>query len=224
MGVWSAEERSRGDTQSVQAFHKQRLSITYRLAPGRHGFNPSFQNLDLAQVEAELHALVSDLADLDVQPFLNGSTLLRYFGDGHPIPHDDDFDLGILVKGDTENEAAKNGRRFVKEVGEKVHIIDKGTLVSLKLSNGVEVDLFACWTVDGNLFVHPYCWADVGEDALLPMAHLNIRGRDFPVPADPVVVLSVNYGPNWRVPDPFWQLDYSKMRRRFRSVLKKLKN
>jgi|TARA_B110000967_G_C18881091_1_gene561095 hypothetical protein len=155
LGVWSAEERSRGDTQSVQAFHKQRLSITYRLAPGRHGFNPSFQNLDLAQVEAELHALVSDLADLDVQPFLNGSTLLRYFGDGHPIPHDDDFDLGILVKGDTENEAAKNGRRFVKEVGEKVHIIDKGTLVALKLSNGVEVDLFACWTVDGNsLSIH----------------------------------------------------------------------
>jgi hypothetical protein len=85
------------------------------------------------------------------------------------------------------------------------------------------VDLFAGWTVGGNLFVHPYCWEDVGKDALLPMAQLNVRGRNFLIPADPNAVLSVNCGPNWRIPDPFWSLDCNKTRRRFRSVLKKLK-
>ena len=166
---------------------------------------------------------MSDLTGLDVQPFLNSGTLLGYFRDGRPIPHDDDFDLGILVKGDTEDEAAQNWRHFVKAVGEKIRVINKGSFVALKLSNGVKVEIFACWTVDGNLFVHPYCWEDVGEDALLPMAQLNVRGRNFLIPADPNAVLSVNCGPNWRIPDPFWSLDCNKMRRRFRSVLKKLK-
>ena len=224
LGIWSAKEKSRGGAQNVQDFQKQLLSITNPLALGRHGFNPSFQNLDLDRVETELHTLMSDLTGLDVQPFLNSGTLLGYFRDGRPIPHDDDFDLGILVKGDTEDEAAQNWRRFVKAVGEKIRVINKGSFVALKLSNGVQVDLFACWTVDGNLFVHPYCWADIGEDALLPMAQLNVRGRDFPIPADPDAVLSVNYGPNWRVPDPFWRFDYRKSKHRFRQVLKKLKN
>jgi hypothetical protein len=55
------------------------------------------------------------------------------------------------------------------------------------------------------------------------MGSITIRGRDFPIPADPNGVLSVNYGPNWRVPDPFWRFDYKKSKRRFGKMLKKLK-
>ncbi len=223
LGLWSDNETERGEAEAAQAFQKHLLGVTSPLALGRHGYNPSFQNLDLDKVEAELHALMSDLEQLDVRPFLNSGTLLGYFRDGRPIPHDDDFDLGILVKGDTEDDAAKNWRRFVAAVSGKFNIIDKGSFVAMTLSDGVQVDLFPSWIIDTNVFVHPYCWADVTKDALLPMERINVRGRHFPIPANPDAVLTVNYGPNWRVPDPFWRFDYRKSEQRFRQALKKFK-
>ena len=224
LGAWTDVEKQKNNKAGIDAFVEDLQTITYPLALGRHGFNPSFKNLDLAQVESELHALMATLETLDVQPFLNSGTLLGYFRDGRPIPHDDDFDLGILVKGDTEDEVAKNWRQFVKAVSQKVGIIDKGSFVALKLSNGVQVDLFASWILNDKLYVHPYCWADVDADALVPMGRLEIRGRAFAAPADPDAVLSVNYGENWRVPDPFWRFDYRKSKKRFGGILKKLKS
>ncbi len=224
LGQWTDVEKEAGRGDEVSAFVDDLQTITFPLALGRHGFNPSFKNLDLDQVESELHALMETLKALDVQPFLNSGTLLGYFRDGRPIPHDDDFDLGILVNGDTEEEVAKNWRAFVKAVSQKVGIIDKGSFVALKLSNGVQVDLFASWIIDGKVYVHPYCWADVSADAMLPMGTLEIRGREFAAPADPNAVLAVNYGDNWRVPDPYWRFDYRKSKKRFGAMLKKLKS
>ncbi len=224
LGKWSDTEKQTGDATNVDAFVEDLQAITFPLALGRHGYNPSFKNLDLDQVESELQVLMADLAGFDAQPFLNSGTLLGYFRDGRPIPHDDDFDLGILVKGDTQDEVAKNWRRFVNTVSQKFQIIDKGSLVALKLSNGVQVDLFASWIIDDKVYVHPYCWADVSADAMLPMGTLEIRGRTFAAPADPDAILAVNYGDSWRVPDPFWSFDYRESKKRFGAMLKKLKS
>lgn len=220
---WTAEERQRGTEQAVSAFHDQLRDITFPLALGRHGYNPSFLNLDLEQVEGDLADLLETLQGFDVQPFLNSGTLLGYYRDGRPIPHDDDFDIGILVKGETEDAVAESWRRFVRLANEQFTTINKGSFLAVKLSNGVQVDLFAAWSNGGKLYVHPYCWADIDIAALLPMGSITIRGRDFPIPADPNGVMSVNYGPNWRVPDPFWRFDYKKSKRRFGKMLKKLK-
>lgn len=223
LGLWADKEKQSGNDNAIKAFKDKLDTITFPLALGRHGFNPSFKNLNLVQVEHELHDLMTDLETMDVQPFLNSGTLLGYFRDGCPIPHDDDFDLGIHIRGKTEDEVAQNWRCFVSKVSKKYAIINKGSFVALKMSNGVQVDLFACWTLNDQLFVHPYCWADVRASSLIPMGVLSIRGHDFRVPADPEAVLSVNYGINWRVPDPFWRFDYRKSKRRFKGVLKKLK-
>jgi len=220
---WVARERETDHENAVADFQEQLRQITFPLALGRHGYNPSFLNLDLEQVEAELATLLEQVSTFGVQPFLNSGTLLGYYRDGQPIPHDDDFDIGILVAGETEEAVAKSWRDFVQQANEHFTTIDKGSFLAVKLSNGVQVDMFAAWVNNRELFVHPYCWADISADALMPMGNLTVRGRDFPIPADPDAVLSVNYGDNWRVPDPFWRFDYKKSKRRFGKMLKKLK-
>lgn len=223
LGLWVAAEKKAGNCEAIQAFQDKLAKVTFPLALGQHGFNPSFKNLNLDQVERELHDLMTDLESMDVKPFLNSGTLLGYFRDGCPIPYDDDFDLGIHIEGENEDEVAQNWQCFVSKVSKRYAIIDKGSLIALKMSNGVQIDLFACWTIKDQLFVYPYCWADIEASALLPMRNLNICGRDFRVPGDPEAVLAVNYGLNWRVPDPFWRFDYRKSKRRFKGATKKLK-
>jgi len=220
---WTSIERLERGEEPVAALSKQLQKITAPLALGRHGFNPSFINLDLDQIESELKDFMEELQAFNVQPFLNSGTLLGYFRDGRPIPHDDDFDLGILLPGKTLEETFHNWREFRRELGAQFSVIDKGSFVAIKLSNGVQVDLFAAWTKDDDLYIHPYCWADVKLKSLIPLKTLSIRGRDFLIPADPDAILSVNYGPNWRVPDPFWRFDFAKCKKRFKGALKELK-
>lgn len=221
---WTETAKALGEPDEIKVFQTKLDQITFPLGLGRHGFNPSFKNLDLDSVESELHKLMKDFAEMGVQPFLNSGTLLGYYRDGHPIPHDDDFDLGILVEGRTEEDVAKNWREFVRKVNVKFNSIDKGSFLALKMSNGVQIDLFCAWRLKGQLFVHPYCWADVSDSALLPLQSHEVRGRKFDIPADPNAILSVNYGENWRVPDPFWRFDYKKSHKRFGNFLKKLKS
>ena len=220
---WTPIERQEHGQDSIDAMNKRLQKITAPLALGRHGYNPSFVNLDLDQIESELKVFMDELHNFNVQPFLNSGTLLGYFRDGKPIPHDDDFDLGILLPGKTLDEVFHNWRGFRRTLSEQFTIIDKGSFVAIKLSNGVQVDLFAAWTTNNDLYVHPYCWADVKFDSLAPLKTLSVRGREFSIPADPDAILSVNYGPNWRVPDPFWRFDYAKCKKRFRGALKELK-
>ncbi len=220
---WTPIERQEHGEEPITELNKQLQKVTAPLALGRHGFNPSFVNLDLDLVESELKVFMDKLQTFNVQPFLNSGTLLGYFRDGRPIPHDDDFDLGILLPGKTLDEIFQNWRDFRRELGKQFSVIDKGSFVAIKLSNGIQVDLFSAWTKDGDLYVHPYCWADVKLKSLTPLKTLSIRGRDFLIPADPDAILSVNYGPNWRVPDPFWRFDYANCKKRFKGTLKELK-
>ncbi len=220
---WTPIEREAHGEAPIAALNSLLQALTAPLSLGRHGYNPSFMTLDLAQVEVELKELMDRLMTFGVEPFLNSGTLLGYFRDGRPIPYDDDFDLGILLPGTTPDEIFQNWRNFRRAVGAEINLIDKGSFVSTKLSSGIQVDLFAAWAKEGDLYVHPYCWADVKQTALSPLKTLTIRGQDFLIPADPDAILAVNYGPNWRVPDPFWRFDYAKCKKRFKGALKELK-
>ena len=111
--LWTVTQKAEGLQDAIPAFQEKLDRITFPLGLGRHGFNPSFKNLDLDAVEEELHKLMADLSRFDVQPFLNSGTLLGYYRDGRPIPHDDDFDLGVLVTGNSEEEVAQIGRAHV---------------------------------------------------------------------------------------------------------------
>lgn len=220
---WVSYERVAGQNEGVEAFQAKLRDISSPNALGRHGYNPSFHHLDLEAVEEQLSQLIAHLQELNVQPFINSGTLLGYCRDGRPIPHDDDFDLGILIEGEDEDSVAANWKAFRNALALRWPTIEKGSFLAVKLASGIQVDLFAAWVNESKLFVHPYCWADVDQSALLPMGSIDVRKSQFPIPADPGRILSVNYGPNWMTPDPFWRFDYKTSKRRFRRMLKKLR-
>ena len=220
---WVNIEKSQGRSQAVNGFVSDISRLTYPFALGRHGYNPSFANLNLEEVALELHEIMTHLSELGGKPFLNSGTLLGYYRDGRPIVHDDDFDLGIWLEGRTENEVFANWHHFVGRVKLHYTVINKGSFLSIKMSNGVQVDIFAAWTLRGKASVFPYCFEDCEDLALMPLGQLKVAGLDFAVPADPEALLAVNYGPNWRVPDPFWRFDYRKAKSRFGPAMKAMK-
>jgi len=204
-------------------FEKELDELTSPFALGPHGYNPSFKKLNLDQVESELLSVIAEFQEQHVYPFLNSGTLLGYYRDGRPIPHDDDFDLGVYVRGDTFKEITNNWKLFLAWLKTRYPTIYKGSFAAIRLSNGVQVDLFPAWAVDGHAFVFPYCYQDVSESAFFPFKSLEIRGRFFPIPASPDEVLSINYGSDWRTPDPFWKFDYKASKKRFGNTMNNFK-
>lgn len=221
---WTEIRRNLKEIEQINEFRNQLDLITFPLALGRHGYQPSFKNLDLKEVEGHLAKLIVSLKRLEVEPFLNSGTLLGYYRDGQPIAHDDDFDLGILVAGVTEDQVATSWHHFLKRLNSEYEVINKGSFVAVKLPNNIQVDLFLAFIIKERLYVHPYCWGDVCDHTLLPLGQLRIRGQIFPIPSKTEVLLAVNYGENWRIPDPFWRFDYIKSKRRFGKFLKKIKS
>lgn len=209
--------------QSTEAFRLDLLEVTSPNALGRHGYYPSFRKIDLNAVEQELSVLFEELASLGVQSFANSGTLLGYIRDGRPIPHDDDFDIGVLVNGKDEDSVAEDWKIFRRALGEQLPIVNKGPFVGVMLSSGVQVDIFPAWVLDGRVYVYPYCYGEIGEEAVLPLGRLTAGKVQLPVPADPESVLAVNYGPTWRLPDSSWRFDYDISKRRFGKMIKRLK-
>ncbi len=220
---WTEIRRNPKEIEEINEFRNQLDLITFPLALGRHGYHPSFKNLDLKEVEGHLARLIVTLKRFEVEPFLNSGTLLGYYRDGQPIPHDDDFDLGILVVGATEDQVATSWHQFLKKLKHEYDVINKGSFVAVKLPNNIQVDLFVAFIIKERLYVHPYCWGDVCDQTLLPLGQLRIRDQIFPIPSKPEELLAVNYGVNWQIPDPFWRFDYIKSKRRFGKFLKKIK-
>jgi hypothetical protein len=221
--LWVAEEKSLGRSEAASSFVAELAQISHPLALARHGYNLSFANLDLTEVARELHQLMQHLAELGGKPFLNSGTLLGYYRDGRPIVHDDDFDLGIWLEGETEAEVFANWHAFVAKVKACYRIVNKGSFLSVRMSNGVQVDLFAAWTLRGRATVFPYCFEECAASDLVPLGLMKIAGMDFAAPAAPESLLAINYGPNWRVPDPYWCFDYRRAKRLFKSAMKQMK-
>ena len=217
-------EKAAKRTDALALFQEKLQRICAPNALGRHGYNPSLRNADLEQVENDLKTLLDELTALGARPFLNSGTLLGYYRDGKPIPHDDDFDIGILLAGETPEDVAREWQVLRKKFAQHPQIVDKGTFFMVVLPSGLQVDLFAAWINDGKLYVDPYCFGDVDGAALEPLRQMTVRGTTFPVPNDPDRILAVNYGPNWRIPDPFWKFDFTAAHRRFGTMRKLLKS
>lgn len=211
------------DKDEFGYFTDRLVALNPPLNLGRHGYYPSFVDLDISQVEIELKRLFSILDDFNIPSFINSGTLLGYIRDGRPIARDDDFDIAVVIPGEDTNTVAINWKKFKRDLGEIFAVIDKGSFVAIQLDMGVQVDIFASWVKDDRFFVYPYCYGDVPKIAALPIRTLTIRGNELPIPNDPESLLVANYTENWRKPDPFWRFDWSRAKRRFRKELVKLK-
>jgi SAM-dependent methyltransferase len=135
-------------------------------------------------------------------------TLLGAAREGKVIGHDSDVDLAYLSEQPTPSEMATElycVARALRRDGFQVQQKSASFItVVLKSADGgaASVDIYTCFHVGDLLYETATVRAAVPRAAILPLTELEFERRLLPAPADPDRMLTVSYGPRWRVPDP----------------------
>ncbi|MFD1343273.1 LicD family protein [Litorisediminicola beolgyonensis] len=196
------------------------------LAPEKltnHGYTTAtFDSVDHAPIWSGTAAAIAAVEATGHQVFLNSGTLLGVVRDGRLIDHDDDIDLAVILKATTDADAASEWRALAATLAETGALDPEGKriagLLKLRGPDGVEVDLFPAWFVEGRLQVYPHTRGELTEEQVLPLVPCPITGHARPRDAE--AMLAVNYGEGWRTPDPFFKFDWPRARRVFAPFLK----
>jgi hypothetical protein len=69
------------------------------------------------------------------------------------------------------------------------------------------VDIFPSWKHDGSLFLPMESLRIRGVPCsyFFPIASIMLHGKNYPCPADSSSFLEERYGPQWKVPDPYYE-------------------
>jgi len=170
-----------------------------------------------ARVSAHLDALCAH----GYEAFLNSGTLLGVVRDKRLIDHDDDIDLAVLLKARSSAAAAVEwlalrDRLHRDGLLDEAAITDPSILKLLPVE-ATQIDLFPAWSEQGRLFVYPHTCGELAVADVLPLGICEVTGN--PVPADPEKMLALNYGADWRVPDPYFKFPWAQAKERFSDFL-----
>jgi hypothetical protein len=184
-----------------------------------HGYNVTFSEMDTSSVMSALGSAFEPLAALECPVFLYAGALLGYIRSGELIEHDDDIDIGVYL-GDMSDEEVPEAwltyKRKLADAGLLAQGEDEANKISYKITTTLpcDVDVFAAWTNNDGFSVYPYSLNELKRSSVFP---LKSFGQDpLMLPADTEALLAQSYGETWRVPDPFFHLDWSKKKRMFR--------
>ncbi len=143
-----------------------------------------------------------------IEGWISFGTLLGAARSGAVIGHDSDIDLCFLSEKQTPAEMALEIWDIARA------LVDAGISVKHKTASFITVvydapdggedgiDIYTCFYVGDLLHETATVRERVPRSAVLPLRMLEFEGRDMPAPADPDRMLTVSYGPGWRVPDP----------------------
>lgn len=165
--------------------------------------------------------------EFDKPLFLMYGTLLGFYRDGDFIPGDDDFDCcyiseetdPVLVKNETKNIVIK-----LVQAGFTVGFNRKGRLFRIPVgdkSEGLYVDICPVWFDGPSLYTHPRTILPAGINDFYPVSKATFRDTEVYIPNSPEVFLSGYYGPGWKVPDPGYINDTTKISKKDMKYLKK---
>lgn len=210
-----------GKPECFEAFWRELRTLLDPLTLTSHGYTRSLARRDESAVWQGVQAITAELEALGHRAFINSGTLLGAVRECSLIGHDDDVDLAVILRGEDAGSIA------AEWVDLRLRLAAQGLLdasfeerremhCKLRRAAGVSVDLFPAWVMDGQAFVWPHTFGDVPASALLPLGSMDIAGASVPVPRDSEALLAVNYGPDWRNPDPTFRFPWGQAARRFR--------
>lgn len=152
--------------------------------------------------------------NLLIDCFVTSGTLLGLVREGKIISYDDDFDLAYVSLTTTRDELLEERRRlylYLKTLP-NMQIKNQGKHFTIaygdsKLEFGF--DLFPSWVENDTFNEVPLKPSTLSASKVLPLSRINFYGIDLNAPNDPEALLELNYGPNWRVPDPSFRFDFA---------------
>lgn len=143
-----------------------------------------------------------------VSAWIAFGTLLGAAREGKVIGHDSDIDLAYLSTRGTPAEMITelyDVARALRRHGLTVqHKSASFITVVFKSPDGgtASIDIYTCFHIGDLLYETATVRAAVPSSAIVPLTELEFEDRMLPAPADPDTMLTVSYGPGWRVPDP----------------------
>ncbi|RFP86425.1 hypothetical protein DZK27_14365 [Rhodobacteraceae bacterium 63075] len=212
-----------GEMAAFEAFEAKLAAQLGGDAIVTHSFGAqTFRSMDHAAVWAHVQELIAQITGGEDRVFLNSGTLLGVVRDGRLIDHDDDIDLAYRLEARSAAEAASewralNARLVAEGLAEADYQIDTGMM---KLDGGgvVRVDLFPVWLdAADRVYVFPHTFGELEESQVFPTHSCTVTG--LPVPAEPEAMLAINYGKDWREPDPYYAFPWFEAKKRFADYL-----
>lgn len=212
-----------GRGRQYDAFSAEVQALLGDLTLSPHGYFPRLGSLDAEHVWGNLARVGARLDQAGLPWFLASGTLLGITRSGGLLPHDDDTDLCVLVPVDdslsVEAACAAAARAWAQVRYELADLTDPEAARywqgKVRTAGLPTVDLFPAWVCQGRLFAWPWSYGDASVSALLPLRTRELAGYPLSIPADPEALLTVNYGPDWRTPDPLFTFGWRTARERF---------
>jgi len=155
-----------------------------------------------------------------VLAYLNGGTLLGAIRNNDVIPHDNDYDINILVPGDTGDEVRKNlvnickilkengllyamfikGKSKQFDTQEKDYINSSGQMHISSPDKKVCIDVWVSCFINDDYYSIQNIYKIMKKSDVVPLTVSSIRGIEFKVPKDSEKILKHLYGEDWKVP------------------------
>jgi len=208
-----------GTAAEFDAWFERYRRLIHPLTLGYAGYWTALDSRDDAWVWDCVGQVTRAVAALGREAFVVSGTLLGLIREGGLVPYDTDVDMALLLHAGSLEELADEwvqlrGRLARAGILKESYVNTGKRLYKLHLPNGFGCDLFPAWEIDGRVSIWPHTH-EVDPASVLPLATREVRGVEVRVPQVPEDVLTCNYGPGWRTPDPLFKFDWAAAKERF---------
>lgn len=146
---------------------------------------------------------------------LSHGTLLGVMRNGDLLPHDDDFDCAYVSSLTDLDDVSQERFAIAAKLQETGMNLKFGFTGHIKIKRGkLEIDCMPAWFQDRRYNVSIYSSLEMTPDEVLPPARVRVQDRVVQLPARAERFLALNYGANWRQPDPSYRAVYPEYGRR----------
>lgn len=156
--------------------------------------------------------VLAALGKAGVDAFPAYGTLLGAVREARLIGHDSDADLGYVSHHRDPVDVALESFRLQRALSKIGYSTSRYSAASFRIDiheadGSVRgLDVFGGFFAGGNLHLMGRIRVPFRQEWIFPLGTCTLEGRELPAPADPDRFLSATYGPQWRVPDPAYQV------------------